>query len=444
MSSSTSHQHGQASRESSGSLWSEWEWDNERKRWQCYHTNSRGATEWKYESQSSSDSSAVAHIPRLDDTPSLNTVSEEITQYSNENYTTSNDDIEALTDSLAVTSLHPRSNEDPHIVANLQPNNTSTQYRNFDPHYKVHSAWKFEFGKVFKVLWSEPSGSTAGGAGGTVLSRREVHGEAIYAKVRRFVIISPKQGHCLCLPIMSYEGRATSKSGVHPEEHAIIYTTPEPRLVTNEDGRKMKFDPVKMIPDSSRHALDKASRINYAKIYTVEYNVKVWFIGRVDRASEPIVIRSYNDANQPLPLSSQPSVPPTYSANNPTYDNSPYAVPSTSSNVAGYSSASSHSSTLGYGNQMPTSTAGYGTGYGAGYGAAPASSHPYGSTQLPSPSYFQPPHPQPQYPSQYPPSQYAPSPYSTFQPQPYTTNTSQGYNYNPQGTYNSGSGGAQQ
>lgn len=31
-----------------------------------------------------------------------------------------------------------------------------------------------------------------------------------------------------------------------------------------------------------REKLDEASRINYAKVYTVEYNVKVLFIGKVD------------------------------------------------------------------------------------------------------------------------------------------------------------------
>ncbi|KAF7901326.1 hypothetical protein EAF00_003547 [Botryotinia globosa] len=479
MSSSTSHKHRRTSREPSGSLWSNWEWDSERKRWQSYRTNSRGKTEWKFDNVLPPSTSAVAHIPRLEGASPLDTVSEDASQYSNyQNYTTSNNNIGAVTESLAATSLDPRPNPDPPIVAKLQRNNTSTQYKNFDPNYRVHSAREFKFGKVFKVLWSEPSGSTAGGGGGggTVWSQREVHGEAIYAKVRRFVIIYPKQGHCLCLPIMSYEGRATSKSGVHPEEHAIIYTTPEPKLVNNEDGSKMKFDPVKMIPDSSRHALDRASRINYAKIYTVEYNVKVWFIGHVDQACEYTVKKSYNDANQPLPLSSQPSIPTAYSTNNPTYDNSSSTMPGPPSNIDGYSSTPSYPSTLGYGNQMSTSTP-----YAASYGAVSANSNLYGSQHSAS-NYAQPPYSQPQYPSQYPPqypaqyppsqyspsqyspsqyppsqnppsqyppsqnppSQYPPSQYSTSQHQPYPSSTSQGYNYDIQNTYEPSSGDGQQ
>ncbi|KAF7936507.1 uncharacterized protein EAE97_007873 [Botrytis byssoidea] len=445
MSSSTSHKHSRTPREPSGPLWSNWEWDSERERWQSYRTNSRGKTEWKFKNVFPSSTSAVAHIPRLEGASSLDTVSEDTAQYSNDqNYTTSNNNIGAVTESLAATSLDPRPNPDPPIVAKLQRNNTSTQYNNFDPNYKVHSAREFKFGKVFKVLWSEPSGSTAGGGGGTVWSQREVHGEMIYAKVRRFVIIHPKQGHCLCLPIMSYEGRATSKSGVHPEEHAIIYTTPEPRLIDNEDGNKMKFDPVKMIPYSRRHILDTASRINYAKIYTVEYNVKVWFIGQVDQACEHTVKKSYNDANQPLPLSSQPSVPTAYSMNNPTYDNSSYAMPGPSSNLAGYPSTASYSSTLGYGNQMFTPT--------PGYGAASANSNIYGSSQYSAPNCAQPLYSQPQYPPQYaspyppqyPPPQYPPSQYPPSQHQPYSSSTSQGYNYESRNTHEPGSGDGQQ
>ncbi|TGO35981.1 hypothetical protein BHYA_0139g00280 [Botrytis hyacinthi] len=435
MSSSTSHKHRRAPRDSSSSLWSEWEWDGERKRWQSYRTNSRGATEWKFENVLPLSSSAVAHIPRLEGASPLDTVSEDAAQYSNhQNYTTSHNNIGAVTESLAATSLDPRPNRDPPIVAKLQRNNTSTQYKNFDSNYRVHGAREFKFGKVFKVLWSEPSGSTAGGGGGTVWSQREVHGEAIYAKVRSLSLFTR--------PIMSYEGRATSKSGVHPEEHAIIYTTPEPRLVNNEDGSKMKFDPVKMIPDSSRHALDPASRINYAKIYTVEYNVKVWFIGHVDQACEQIVKKSYNDANLPLPLSSQPSVsvPTAYSINSPTYDNSSYAMPGPSSNIAGYPSTPSYSSTLGYSNQMSTPT--------PGYGGASANSNIYASSQYSAPNYAQPSYSQPQYPPQYPspyppqypPSQYTPSQYSTLQHQPYPASTSQGYNYDAQNTYEPGSG----
>jgi hypothetical protein len=36
-----------------------------------------------------------------------------------------------------------------------------------------------------------------------------------------------------------------------------------------------------------RDKLDVTSRINYAKVYTIEYNVKVHFIGKVDPDHRP-------------------------------------------------------------------------------------------------------------------------------------------------------------
>ena len=56
-----------------------------------------------------------------------------------------------------------------------------------------------------------------------------------------------------------------------------------------------------MVPDSSRHHLDVNSRINYAKVYTVEHNVKVLFIGRISPKYEQQVTTDYNNTHRPLP-----------------------------------------------------------------------------------------------------------------------------------------------
>jgi len=101
---------------------------------------------------------------------------------------------------------------------------------------------------------------------------------------------------------MSYEGRGATKPGVHAEHHAIIYTSPEPVWLTNEENAGMVFKPVKVVPDSGRHKLDKASRLNYAKLYTVEHNVKVWFIGNIHRDFLPQVLNDHNITHPPLTL----------------------------------------------------------------------------------------------------------------------------------------------
>jgi hypothetical protein len=64
----------------------------------------------------------------------------------------------------------------------------------------------------------------------------------------------------------------------------------------------MTKSPVKMTPDSPEHHLDRASRINYAKLYTVEHNVKVQFIGSVKGSKyQQQVTVDYNNTHPALP-----------------------------------------------------------------------------------------------------------------------------------------------
>jgi len=68
------------------------------------------------------------------------------------------------------------------------------------------------------------------------------------------------------------------------------------------DGReKLLKKAIKMSPLTARDQLDPLSRLNYAKIYTVEYNVKVCFIGRIHKDSVKYFIRDFNLKHQPLP-----------------------------------------------------------------------------------------------------------------------------------------------
>jgi hypothetical protein len=59
--------------------------------------------------------------------------------------------------------------------------------------------------------------------------------------------------------------------------------------------------PIRMDPKTLRDQLDPLSRLNYAKIYTVEYNVKVSFIGKIHPKSVGDFCRAYNLKHQPLP-----------------------------------------------------------------------------------------------------------------------------------------------
>ena len=131
------------------------------------------------------------------------------------------------------------------------------------------------------------------------------------------VVDERNAGHCICLyvryrrssvilylaklrtrPILTYGGQATTKKGVHGRDHAVIFTGKSSSIFK---GEKLSKKAIRMIPDSSRHHLDPASRINYAKVYTVEHNVKVYFIGKISQKHEQQVTTDYNDTHRPLP-----------------------------------------------------------------------------------------------------------------------------------------------
>ena len=96
---------------------------------------------------------------------------------------------------------------------------------------------------------------------------------------------------------MTYGGQGTLKKGVHAESHAVVYTSKTPVM---KPGEKITKKSIRMDPFSPRDKLDATSRINYAKLYTVEHNVKVHFVGKVVEKHEQRVVTDYNGTHSPL------------------------------------------------------------------------------------------------------------------------------------------------
>jgi hypothetical protein len=102
---------------------------------------------------------------------------------------------------------------------------------------------------------------------------------------------------------------------------------------------------IKVTPDNSRHKLDDASRLNYAKTYTVEYNVKVWFIGKISSDSEWQIRSDYNRIHPPLDIKGVPAPETPDNAHWSSAVTSNYAISGGSSTYPGSSTSyeSSHS-----------------------------------------------------------------------------------------------------
>ena len=90
-------------------------------------------------------------------------------------------------------------------------------------------------------------------------------------------------------PIYTYGGRATTKSGVEPSEHAIIYTRGTwPKLVRGEAALEKK--PIAVVPAAPDVWLALASRIKFGIQYPIQHNVKVKDLGTVCDEDMPNLI----------------------------------------------------------------------------------------------------------------------------------------------------------
>ncbi|KAF8853414.1 hypothetical protein BDZ45DRAFT_694311 [Acephala macrosclerotiorum] len=187
-----------------------------------------------------------------------------------------------------------------------------------DPRYKVQPSSFFVPGRVFKVLWSEPTNVTEDiDFDEEQVGGRVAYDEYVYTTVRRFVVIRTFSGHSQCLPILTYGGQGVLKRGIHAETHAQIYSSHKPPRVSYEEMEKgLTRKPIRIRPESQSENLDPMSRLNYAKIYTIEHNIKVLSVGRVTNTDGQTLVNDFDDIHRPLadtwglPLNSQQSQRP--------------------------------------------------------------------------------------------------------------------------------------
>ncbi|TQV99182.1 hypothetical protein IF1G_01397 [Cordyceps javanica] len=151
-----------------------------------------------------------------------------------------------------------------------------------DPRYRIEHSTRFQPGEIFKVHWSEPQGSMSEQSKSS--SKKEdlqnKYGTKFFVGFRRFIVVANDQGHCTCVPILTYGGKACKKHGVKPEKHGIVYERGQ--KAKKLDGEpSLGFSPVRVEMTEEGEKITRESRVNYSKLVTVEHNVKVFFIGHV-------------------------------------------------------------------------------------------------------------------------------------------------------------------
>ncbi|KAF2257550.1 hypothetical protein CC78DRAFT_222639 [Lojkania enalia] len=117
-----------------------------------------------------------------------------------------------------------------------------------------------------------------------------------HGKTRRFVVIRSKSKHCLCLPIHTYSRQATSKPGTNPEDHApLVREGSEPEFHPHEQQDKLKQS-LSIIIEDDGIPWSPLSRINFSKVYTVEYNLRVRKIGRIEPKSVDLLEAHFRES----------------------------------------------------------------------------------------------------------------------------------------------------
>lgn len=167
------------------------------------------------------------------------------------------------------------------------------QDQRLDEAYKVRIKPKrfFAVGKVFITLWTEPAGGSRDQA--MTVDGRNVfevqYAEAVFSKVRRFIVVSEGEMSCVCVAIHTYTRATNVRPDVERREHAIVYTgrkepSPEP------GEQRSALAAIRVEPETSTQLLDARSRINFGKLFTIEHNLKVKPWGTVDAASKDALI----------------------------------------------------------------------------------------------------------------------------------------------------------
>ncbi|EOA84701.1 uncharacterized protein SETTUDRAFT_136688 [Exserohilum turcica Et28A] len=193
-----------------------------------------------------------------------------------------------------------RAVEGPTIVGTYNPHMPTSNGRveRLDPSYCVRDGSFFRTGKVFSVLFSEAAGSTATPYNDSFSVVK--FGEVVHSQIRRFIVISPRQGFCYAIPIFTYNGNGTKKPGLDPIAHAIAYSEGYlPSLLEGET--KLEKEPIcksfryrflcnqaltsrtnlgiTMTPNVP--PLVTASRIFFGIHHPIQHNVKVKDVGKV-------------------------------------------------------------------------------------------------------------------------------------------------------------------
>jgi hypothetical protein len=153
----------------------------------------------------------------------------------------------------------------------------------------------FVIGRVFAMLFHEGAGDAKGWHLSQAVKfqvgwdgNKGKYNQEVYSHIRRMVVVRERHGYCWCIPINTYNYQGVAKRGLSAQNrkaHCVIHMdNTNPTTGPGEQGLMAK-KPIAVTAASPEQKLHHMSRLNFGKVYSVEWNVKVMNVGKVNANS---------------------------------------------------------------------------------------------------------------------------------------------------------------
>jgi hypothetical protein len=180
---------------------------------------------------------------------------------------------------------------EPGLEASIRGMSGNAEFESLDKRFVRRDARRagkfFKVGRVFAILahteYNKKIDETATDAK-WVTKKGDIY---IYSHVRHFAVVREGHGYCWAVMINTYSGKGVAKPGLSPEDiqaHAIIHDSEyHPRRTYGEP--EMTKKPIEVDLSEDADNLSSASRINFAKVTTVEHNVRAMAVALISKDS---------------------------------------------------------------------------------------------------------------------------------------------------------------
>ncbi|KAK4039588.1 hypothetical protein C8A01DRAFT_16457, partial [Parachaetomium inaequale] len=155
-------------------------------------------------------------------------------------------------------------------------------------------------GRIFATVWFEPGTADLlqqqPGPKAWSSACPAFHDAKPVARFRWFVVVRRRLHHSLCFRITTYGGKSASKTNRGRAGDFVVLhradVDPEPPSA----GEEITREPIAVIIEDEEHYISPFARLDCGRIYTVEDNLPVAKIGRVQTPSLPLLEGYYRES----------------------------------------------------------------------------------------------------------------------------------------------------